>query len=74
VRSVVEVLVVGLWLMSLGRALANISPETPINADTVIHIKKPQESCRMQVRQGCSLGLKSDRDCYQIIKLICEAY
>jgi hypothetical protein len=73
VKFVVAASVGVICSVCLGTAVANISPEAPINAVTDVHIRKPQEGCRLQVRQGCSLGLKSYRDCHRIMELICEA-
>jgi hypothetical protein len=72
VKTVVVAFVSLFYLMSLGRALANISPEAPINGDSNVHIDKPQDTCRVQVKLVCSLGLSHYRECHKVKALICE--
>jgi hypothetical protein len=72
VKRVVVALVGVFCLMTLGRALANISPETPISGDSNVHVDKPRDTCRLQVKLVCSLGLPHYRDCHKVKALICE--
>jgi hypothetical protein len=61
-----------LCLVGLGKAVANISPATPINPDTTARLKKQENgACRFQLKSMCSLGLA--HNCEVVKILICEA-